>query len=173
MSNQFSNKKLTNKSRRNFIKAAAYTSALSIGGISSIAFTTSGDLLNSGGKTTGFANGDISIMQQKMLHKETVSLMNNSDEGITLDAYHPVVIERINGSLVVKPNLIDPKTFSEMFTMLPRQRISFDIQTTSSSFSSAEIIDVSKLKGQLLHITSEHLAFNKLIPVTSAKAAIA
>ena len=77
-------------------------------------------------------------------------------------------IERINDSLIVKPNLIDPEIFSEMITMQPRQRISFDIQTNSSTFNSPEILDVSLLKGQLLLISSEHSAFNKLIPVSSS-----
>ena len=157
---------LTNQSRRNFLKGSAYTSVLSIGGVSSLAFAMAADKPISGGKTTGIANGDISVMQQQMLHKETVSLFNNSDKAITLDALRPVLIERVNGSLVVKPNLIQSEAFSGMIMMLPRQRISFDIQTSGSVFSSAEIADVSKLDGQLLHITSEHSGFNKLIPIS-------
>lgn len=168
MSNNISEKQeLSNQSRRNFLKGAAYTSALSIGGVSSLAFAMSGDTSISGGNTTGLAINDISVMQQQMLHKETVSLFNNSDKAITLDALRPVLIERVNGSFVVKPNLIQSEAFSGMIMMLPRQRISFDIQTTGSVFSSAEVADVSKLDGQLLHITSRHSAFNKLIPVTN------
>lgn len=160
------------QSRRNFLKGAAYTSVLSIGGISSLAFAKSGDAAIKADASIGLADSNISVMQQQMLNKETVSLFNNSDEAITLDALHPVVIKRVNGSFVVKPNLIESEAFCGMIMMLPRQRISFDIQTNSSVFSSAEIADVSKLDGQRLHITSEHAAFNKLIPVAHHDAAL-
>jgi len=173
MSNYISNKsQLSNQSRRNFLKGAAYTSALSIGGLSSIAFATSNDNEIHASDSVNLTDSNISVMQQQMLHKETVSLFNNSDEAITLDALHPVTIERFNGSLVVKPNLIDSNAFCGMIMMLPRQRISFDIQTTGGLFSSAEIAEVSKLDGQQLHITSEHAAFNKLIPVARHDAAL-
>lgn len=160
-------KQLTNRSRRNFLKAATYTSVLSVSGMSSLAL--SGDTAintESTKNAVGSADSNISVMQQQMLHKETVSLFNNSDEPMVLNALQPVKIERVNGSLIVKPNLIEAKAVSGMIMMYPRQRISFDIQTTGGIFSSAEIADVSKLEGQLMHITSSHSAFNKLIPVT-------
>ena len=106
-------------------------------------------------------------MHQQMLHKETVSLFNNSDEGVMLDAKNPVTIERVNGSLLVKPNIVDAVAVNGMIMMMPRERISFEIQTTGGIFSSAEITDVSKLNGQLMHITSEHSGFNRLIPVVN------
>jgi len=151
------------------LKGAAYTSALSVGGLSSFAYAMGGDASVNTAPDVGIIDNNISVMQQQMLHKETVSLFNNSDEPIMLDALKPVTMERVNGSLVVKPNIIEvgASAFTGMIMMHPRQRISFDIQTTGGAFSSAEIADVSMLDGQLMHITSEHSAFNKLIPVTS------
>jgi len=164
-----SNQKNFTQSRRNFLKGAAYTSALSVGGLSSFAYAIGGNTSTKVDGATKFVESDISVMQQQMLHKETVSLFNNSDKPIMLDALKPVTIERVSGSLVVKPNVIEAgaPAFTGMIMMHPRQRISFDIQTTSGIFSSAEIADVSKLDGQQMHITSEHSAFNKLIPVTN------
>lgn len=164
-----SNQKNFTQSRRNFLKGAAYTSALSMGGLSSVAYAMRGDISVNPESAANISESNISVMQQQMLHKETVSLFNNSDEPIMLDALKPVNIERISGSLIVKPNVIEAgaPAFTGMIMMHPRQRISFDIQTTSGIFSSAEIADVSKLEGQLMHITSEHSAFNKLIPVTN------
>ncbi|MEH6456428.1 MAG: twin-arginine translocation signal domain-containing protein [Cocleimonas sp.] len=168
-------KQLTNQSRRNFLKGATYTSVLSIGalgGLSSIAFAN-----NTGSKAksdviSSTNISDINIMQQKMLHKETVTLFNKSDHEVMLDALHPVQIIRVNGSLQIKPNFIESSASSGMIMILPRQRIAFDIQTTGGHFSSAEIQDVSKLDGQQLHLTSEHFAFNKLIPVSNFDSAV-
>lgn len=164
-----SNQNTLNQSRRNFLKGAAYTSALSIGGLSSIAFATSGEKKAAIESVAPLTENGISVMTQNMLHKDVVSLVNNSDQPIMLDALKPVTMERVNSSLVVKPNVIEASVpaYSGMIMMHPSERISFDIQTTGGVFSSAEIADVSKLDGQLMHITSEHSAFNKLIPVTN------
>ena len=156
-------------SRRNFLKGAAYTSALSVAGISSFAYAITTDTSTVGGKTASVANGDISVMQQKMLHKETVSLINNSDEAVTLDALHPVTIEGHNGSLIVKPNLIESAASGSTIIMQPRERISFEIQTTGSIFSHAEISDANILAGKQLHISSNHSGFNRLIPAPTRK----
>lgn len=157
------------QSRRNFLKGAAYSSALSVGGLSSVAFAMSGKASLDTKHTADIVENNISVMQQQMLHKETVSLFNNSDNPIMLDALKPVTIERVNGSLIVKPNVIEAgaPAITGMIMMHPRQRISFDIQTTGGAFSSAEITDISKLDGQLMHITSNHSGFNKLISVNT------
>ena len=173
MSNPISKKSNYTQSRRNFLKGAAYTSALSVGGMSSLAFVMSGDTAITVDGTTGAPNADISVMQQQMLNKETVSLFNNSDDALMLHALRPVLIVQVNGSLVVKPNLVKSAAFCGMIMMQPRERISFDIQTTGSVFSSAEIQDVRNLNGQFLHISSEHSAFNKLIPVSSSDSVMA
>jgi len=175
MSNHISNKsELSNQSRRNFLKGAAYTTALSvgaIGGLSSLAFANSVGTKSDAITSTSIS--DINIMQQKMLHKEAVTLFNKSDDTIMLDALHPIQIIRVNGSLQIKPNFIESSACCGMIMILPRQRIAFDIQTTGGHFSSAEIQDVSKLDGQRLHVTSEHFAFNKLIPVSNFDSAMA
>ena len=177
MSNNISNKsQLSNQSRRNFLKGTVYTTALSvgaIGGLSSLAFANSVGSKAKSDAITSTNDSDINIMQQKMLHKEAVTLFNKSDDAIMLDALHPIKIIRVNGSLQIKPNYIESSACCGMIMILPRQRIAFDIQTTGGHFSSAEIQDVSKLDGQQLHVTSEHFAFNKLIPVSNFDSAMA
>lgn len=161
------------QSRRNFLKGAAYTSALSMGGVSSLAFAA-GD-----NKTLEpmLSENTISVMQQPMLHKETVSLFNNTDYPVALNAAQPVIIERVSGSLIVKPNVVESHLAiadkSAVIVLAARERLAFDIQTTGGVFSCAEIADTSKLAGEQLHITSAHSAFNTLIPVSSAEASFA
>lgn len=164
-------KKTNALSRRHFLKGAAYTSALSLGGLSSFALAANVDTasFNDALSTSGdITNNSISVMQQHMLHKEMVSLFNNSDEVLMLDAAHPVKIERVNGSLVVKPNISKSKSSNNIIMMQARQRISFDIQTTGSIFSHAEIKSSGRTKGKFLHINSEHSGFNALIPVSNS-----
>ena len=179
MSEQTHKKLTVSQSRRNFLKGAAYTSVLSVGAVGAIGAITSNVFTNSEvSKATSDAissatHHGINIMQQQMLHKEAVTLFNTSDEEIMIDALHPVHILRVNGSLQIKPNFIETSVVSGMLMILPRERISFDIQTTGGHFSSAEIQDISKLKGQRLHVTSEHFAFNKLIPVSESDSAFA
>lgn len=134
-------------SRRNFLKGFAYTSALSLGGLSCLAFASNGttDKYNSG--ICG-----ISVSQQQVLDKESVTLINQSNESITLDALEPVRLERINGSLVVKVNQVKPNTLSGI-EITPSQRITFDIQ------------EEPKPMGSHLQLISEHTAFNIIVPV--------
>lgn len=154
------------QSRRSFLKGAAYTSVLSLGGLSSLAFAINGDktVIND---VLSASSKEISVMQQHMLHKEMVSLFNNSDEALMLDAVHPVKIERVNDSLVVKPNIVESQAATGMIVMQARQRISFDIQTTGSIYSHSEIKNAGRTKGKFLHISSEHSGFNALIPVST------
>ncbi len=179
MSNSISNKGNFTQSRRNFLKSATYSSVLSMGtigalsGFSSMVFANTDATKLTSDAINSATHSEINIMQQQMLHKEAVTLFNTSDDAIMLDALHPIKIFKVNGSLQIKPNFVETSACCGMIMILPRQRIAFDIQTTGGHFSSAEIQDVSKLSGQQLHVTSEHFAFNKLIPVSSSDSVMA
>lgn len=163
-----SNQNTLIKSRRNFLKGAAYTSAFSIGGMSSLAFALNGDTATTADKNAGLANNNISIMQQQMLDKETVTLFNHSDNPVMLDSLKPIHLEQINGSLVVKVNQINSDTaaFNGLIQISPRQRITFDITTMRADFTNSDIFPIPTLAGHDVLLSSEHGAFNKVISVS-------
>ena len=160
------------QSRRNFLKGAAYSTALSvgaIGGLSSFAFANSSNSANlSEAGVNELTDSSLSIMQQQMLDKETVTLFNNSDVPVMLDAHKPIHLEQINGSLVVKANQIcsDSAAFCGLVQISPRERVSFDITTLRADFTNSEIFPIPTLSGNDVLLSSEHGAFNKVITVS-------
>ena len=162
MSNRKASNQTFTQSRRNFLKGAAYTSVLSMGGLSSLALAADGAAtLNKSAQVSSCAissiNG-ISVIQQKMLDRETVTLINQSDKIIMVNALQPINLEQVNGSLVVKVNQIESEAFNGMIAISPSERISFDIVD-------ADILPSKNLDGIHLQITSEHSVFNRIVPV--------
>ncbi len=153
-----SNQLFTN-SRRNFLKGAAYTSVLSLGGLSSLAFATN-DVATNLNKSAEIAScsissiNGISVIQQKTMDKETVTLINQSHKLIMVDALQPITLKQVNGSLVVKVNQIKSKAINGMIAISPNERISFDINTVDAN-----------LEENHLQITSEYSVFNRIVPV--------
>ena len=81
--------KLTNTSRRKFLKGAAYASALSVGGLSGLAAASS------------------SVTKPQLATETTpsaITLFNQSTKTVALDAQRPFHFEKVNGWLVVKVN---------------------------------------------------------------------
>ena len=83
--------KQTNTSRRKFLKSAAYASALSVGGLSGLA-------------AAGSANAKQHITDTSGIPSSTVTLSNQSAKTVALDAKHPIILEKVNGWVVVKVN---------------------------------------------------------------------
>jgi hypothetical protein len=137
------------QSRRQFIKGAAYTSALSIGGLSSLAFAT--------GSTS------------TMLDKETITLFNQSDKTVTLDALQPVSLEQVNGWIVVKINKASGRSSNtntgQVISLAPGQRQSFAINT--------ELAPILKNSGDYIVISSEFSVLNNMVPITTYDAMVA
>lgn len=154
------------KSRRTFLKGAAYTSALSLGGLSGLAFAaknTTADKMASA--SAEMANSGISIMQQKTLTGETVTLINQSDKIIMLDALKPVSLDQFKGQLIVRVNQIESEAFNGMIAVSPSERISFEIKSVGSDFTNADILPLENLDENHLQITSENSTFNRIVPV--------
>jgi len=141
MSNQ--TKSLT---RRNFLKGAAYTSALSIGGVSSVAFATCANKSHMSASTS------------------SVTLFNQSDKTVALDAAQPVNLKKVNGWVVVEINkasdesIMNLKT-DEIITLTAGQRLSFDV--------APEMEPLLKASGDYIVITSEFDAFNNMVPIST------
>ena len=136
------------QSRRHFLKGVAYTSALSIGGLSSLAFATG-----------ACAN------QQKTLDKETLTLFNQSDKTVTLDATKPVSLELVNGWVVVKINKQTEQSTGKAISLAAGQRQSFAINP--------ELAPMLKDSGDYIVITSEFSVLNNMVPVTTYDAMVA
>lgn len=160
-----------NKTRRNFIKAAAYASGLSIGGLSGLAFAKSRtpeinvslDLL-SGDKTLG--NTDIRILQETLHDRERVTLINQSGKLQMLDARQPISLHQANGVLIVTVNQNDVEAVNGMVLMSPNERFTFDLKAIGIDVSEAKgLPPLTNLAENQLQINSEHSVFNRIVPV--------
>ncbi|MEE9309594.1 MAG: hypothetical protein V3U64_01095 [Cocleimonas sp.] len=149
-----------NQSRRKLIKTLGYGMALTAGGASAMAMA-SGQKLDDGLQASALPTCDISICQQQTNGKEIVSLMNLSDKPVTLDAITPVGLEHVNGSLVVKLNNVSDGAM----TIAPGERFSFEVEAISEVQNTNELQIPNVLAGHL-KISSEHPAFNGIVPVT-------
>ncbi|MEB8432995.1 hypothetical protein OO007_12225 [Cocleimonas sp. KMM 6892] len=159
------------KSRRNFLKGAAYTSALSLGGLSGLAYaakSTAADKMTSAKASAFMANSGISIMQQKTLTGETVTLINQTDKIVMLDALKPVSLEQFNGSIIVRVNQIESEATNGMIAISPSERISFDIKSLDFNESYAGALQSSHTDQNHVNISSEHSIFNRVVPVQMA-----
>ncbi len=141
MSNQ--TKKLT---RRNFLKGAAYTSALSIGGVSSVAFASCAN------------------KSQMSASTSSVTLFNQSDKTVALDASQPVNLKKVNGWVVVEINkasddsIMNLKT-DEIITLTAGQQLAFEVDS--------ELAPMLKESGDYIVITNEYSALNNMVPVST------
>ena len=139
------------QSRRNFLKGAAYTSALSIGGLSSVAFATNGNT-----KTLGSTS--------------TVTLFNQSDKTVALNAANPVNVDKVNGWVVVKINKASEQSIldinmDEIITLSAGQKLEFDVDS--------ELAPMIKDVGDYIVISNDYSALNNMIPISTYDALVA
>lgn len=173
MSKHNTKSQVFNKTRRNFLKGAAYTSALSIGGLSSYAFAAANCASNTViNETAGYSScaisrvNGISIIQQTKIDRETVTLINQSGKLQMLDARQPISLEQSNGSLLVSVNQNDSEAVNGMVLMSPNERFTFDVKAIGIDVSDAiDIPALTNLAEHQLQISSEHSVFNRIVPV--------
>ncbi len=134
-------------SRRRFLKGAAYMSALSVGGLSSAAFAACGNKTSTMSASTS-----------------AVTLFNQSDKTVALDAAQPVSLEKVNGWVVVKINkaseqsILDLNT-DEIITLTAGQQLAFEVDS--------ELAPLLKDSGDYIVITNEYSALNNMVPVST------
>ena len=131
-------------SRRHFLKGAAYTSALSIGGLSSLAFANSAS-----------ASKDIA---------KTLTLFNQSDKTVALDASQPVSLQKVNGWIVVKINKASEQSIAnlrtdEIITLSAGQQHTFEVDS--------ELAPMLKETGDYVVMTNEFSVLNNIVPITT------
>ena len=105
-------KQINTQSRRNFLKGAVYTSALSISGLSGAALASS-------------------VTPNQFIVSETtsatVTLLNQSVKAVGLDAKQPVSLEKVNGWIVVKVNKASESGFGQVFNLEAGQKLSLAV----------------------------------------------
>ncbi len=155
-------KNTTDQSRRHFLKGAAYVSALSIGGLSSVAFATKGSTAIDK-SADSISNNGIKIIQETLFDRESVTLINESGKLQMLDVRQPISLQQKNGSLVVKVNQNDA---NGMVLMSPNQHFTFDVKAIGIDVSKANNLPtLTNLAENQLQITSQHSVFNRIVSV--------
>jgi len=137
---------MLDQSRRKLLKGIAYGSALSVGGLSTAAFAGS-------------------VTPNSGVDKETVTLFNQSDKTINLDASKPVSLEQVNGWVVVNINKVDAQSTEKTISLAPGQQHAFAVD--------AVLAPMLGVTGDYIVITSEFTALNNMIPISAVDVAIA
>jgi len=154
---------MMNQTRRTLLKSLAYGSALSLGGLSSTVMALKQPTSHIQNVGSALPSCDITIFQHQTLSKEIVTIMNLTDDNITLDSITPVNLEHINGSIRVKLNHIPEGTLS----IAAGERLSFEVEAISTALSNqANAPHIPNVLAGQLKITSDHPAFNGFVPVT-------
>ena len=137
-------KQINTISRRSFLKGAAYTSALSITGVSSLALAESAAV-----EKQYIMSGSAS---------SSVTLFNQSAKTVALNASQPVSLEKVNGWVVVKINKATTKDGSEI-TLASGQSQSFSVD--------ADLAPMLIETGGDIVITNEYSTLDNMIPITT------
>lgn len=140
-------------SRRSFLKGAAYTSALSVGAVSSVAYAVCG--------TTA---------AKKQTSKARITLINQSHQTVALDATTPVSIENIGGWVVANINKASAQSIldlnvADIVTIGAGQTMTFEVPSALAALlptSASSIV-----------ITSEYSAQNNMVPLTTFDSLVA
>jgi hypothetical protein len=158
-------------SRRNFLKGSASISALSLGGLSSLALAAKSTPAVDA-TAQGIMSGDsgIRVIQETLFDREAVTLINQSGKLQMLDARQPISLHQANGVLVVTVNQDDAKAVNGMLVMSPDQRLTFDVKAIGIEVShdmsnSVDLPALTNLAENQLQIISKHSVFNRIVPV--------
>ncbi len=141
-----------NQSRRTFIKGIAYSSALTVGGLSSVVIAA--DALATKVPTVG---------------AEVVTLVNHTASKVTFNSISGVGLSDINQFFAKKANKLGKHSGNNAVTIAPGEQKSFVVATLSSKVSGSAynknlfITDVLK---DHLDIKSDHSEFNRIVPIT-------
>lgn len=152
--------KIENNTRRTFLKSVAYTTALSIGGISSLAMAKS---------QTALPTCDIHLLPTQSSGAEILSLYNHTDAGVTIDGIDKVNLDNKNKYLAVKVNKLNKDKGEDSITLAPGETMQFEVSAISldSELSAKNnSLGIPNVLAGQLKVSSNHQAFDGVIPVT-------
>lgn len=136
--------------RRHFLKGAAYTSALSVGGLSSVA------LADAASAKQYIVSGS---------NSSSVTLFNQSAKTVVLNGSQPVSLEKVNGWVVVKINKATEQGSSETISLAAGQKRSFAVDT--------ELAPMLTETGGDIIITSEYSDLDNMVPIANYNSMVA
>lgn len=129
-------------SRRHFLKGAAYASVLSVGGLSVSSLSS-------------MAYAD----SPKVNFPPKVTLLNQSNKTVALDAAQPVSLEKVQGWVVVKLNKATETNNGQWITLAVGEQRSFSVD--------AELAPALKEKGGHIVITNEFSSLDNMVPMAT------
>ena len=161
---------MINQSRRTFIKSAAYSSALTLGGISGLAMATDKKTTTAASfDGSALPTCDISIGPTQTIGSEIVTLNNHTNTDVSFDNISGVGLEHINKHLAVKVNKLGKHANQGVVTLAPGEQLSFVVAAICSddcgNANNKNLFIPNMLAGQLT-VSSDHPAFNGIIPLT-------
>lgn len=127
--------------RRHFLKAAAYTSALSASGLSTVALADSS-------------------RSKSIASPATITLLNQSNKTVVLDAANPVSLEKVHGWVVVKLN----KSTNGISN---NQKVALAAGQQQSFAVDGQLAPALKESGSHIVITNEFSELDNLVPMAT------
>ena len=158
-----------NQSRRTFIKSAAYSLALTAGGLHSV--TSAADKLIKNKVLAGSAlpTCDISLKPNQMIGTEKLSLTNHTNRDVRFDSISGIGLEDVNKYLTVKVNKLGKHEYQGAVVLAPGEQLSFVVSALScDNYGNANSnnIFIPKVLAGKLRVESDHPDFNGFIPLT-------
>ncbi len=162
-----------NSTRRKLLQSAASGAALATTGWVSVALAD--EVASGAGQatTTALPTCDLTIYQLQTSTSDKVTVMNQTELPVTIDAVYPVGLSHPSGSLAVKV-----KVPNGPVTLEPGARLSFDIEahTNNTRWGLNDEIGPNVVAGRAkaipnvisgkIEVQSVHPDFNGIIPVT-------
>lgn len=161
-----------NQSRRTFIKGVAYSSALTVGSLTSVAMAT--DVLATktpvdSGVGSALPTCDISIKPSQNVGTEVVTLTNHTNSKVKFNSITSMGLQHVNKHLAVKVNKLGVHAGQGTVTLAPGEQLSFVVAALSSDDSgnanNKNLFIPNVLLGKLI-VSSDHPEFTGIIPVT-------
>ena len=164
-----SKRSVFNQSRRTFIKGAAYSSALTIGGLSSVVIAA--DALTNEAAINGSAlpTCDISLKPSQTVGTEKVTLTNHTYSTVKVYSISGVGMEHVNKHIAVKVNKLGKHANTGIVTLAPGEQLSFVVAAISCDEcgnANNQNLFIPKVLAGKLKVESDHPDFNGIIPLT-------
>ncbi len=148
-----------NQSRRKFVKGVAYSSALTMGGISGVALA-------------GNNNPSINSTNQEFA-KERITLINHTASSVSFCSISLSDSSDIYQYLAIKDNKLESHADQRVVTIAAGEQLSFVVATHKSNDSVNSVnlnnknLFITDVLEHHLAIKSEHRQFNGIFPITT------
>ena len=136
-------------SRRLFLKATTYASALTASGLSTVAIAGPATQVQGVAIESGVS---------------AVTLLNKSNKALTLDAFQPFTLKKIPGWVVVKLNKVPELSGVDSITLAPGQQRSFETKS--------ELAPALKETGGHIFVMNERKEFDDMVPLATFDVAV-